>query len=369
MYVFNIKAEKYYFINGLRRSGNHFFISWIISNHKRVLFINDVNKTPILTEKFHKKEFNDKCIYRESNSFHDEINKNLLSKNDNIDNIDCLIFTMEDKKLNVFYETISHFKIPKTSKSYIILIMRDILNNIASRLETSHIVSNQFQFAVDEYFIDTWYSFLHDTQSHKLNYNMFILDKDNYRKNKGLELELPELNNHVLSKVPQFGLGSSFSPKSKETDQLINLLNRYRKFQTEPIYKIILKNKKIYKILRDVFDLGHKIAFCFMGCEQWHDYFETQYSMNKFNIYTNHLSSNDAHINTLTDALHDDILNKYFIIIPKGITPSITFKKFYQKLHSNRIESMKYFILTRKYVKKLLMKNVGIESFIASIKS
>ena len=160
MRLFDIKSKNYYFVNGLRRSGNHLFISWVISNYKKVLYINDVNSKPILDSSLHEKEIKDKIIYRESNQFHDNINKNLLSKKDNWNEIDCFIFSMEDKKLDVFYKTIKHFKV-KTKNHYTVLIIRDLLNTIGSRLEAEKSLTRDL-FTVDEYVINIWKEIYHD---------------------------------------------------------------------------------------------------------------------------------------------------------------------------------------------------------------
>jgi hypothetical protein len=303
MELFNIKSKNYYFINGLRRSGNHFFISWIVSNYKRVLFINDVHSKLILDEKHHKKELTDKIVFREKNKFVDSINNNLISNKEDITDlkeIDCLIFSIEDKKLDTFYKTIKYFDkiIHKgtVSKSFKAIVIRDLLNLIASRMEAIKNMSNKNKYEnplkVDKYIIDIWISMHNDKKSVLFNYNKFILDYGDYREEIGKKLKLPVLSDDILLKVPQFFFGSSFNPNSQSRSKIHDLLNRYKKHQTNTFIRSITNNAKIMHILTKDFVINYKVAFMFLTINDieyediWNNYFNIEKnSINKFNIY------------------------------------------------------------------------------------
>ena len=385
MDLFNIKSQNYYFINGLRRSGNHFFISWIISNYKRVLFINDIHSKPILNEKYHKKELTDKIIFREKNQFVDSINNNLISNKENITDlkeIDCLIFSMEDKKLDTFYKTIKYFDkiIHKgtVSKSFRAIVIRDLLNLMASRTEALKNISknkNKNPLKVDQYIIDVWVSMYNDKKSVLFNYNKFILDYDGYREEIAKKLKLPVLSDDVLLKVPQFFFGSSFNPNSQSRSKIHDLLNRYKKHQSNKFILSIINNAKIMNILIKDFSINYKVAFMFLTINDieyenmWNDYFNTEKdSINKFNIYLfskypaeiksvfkYYIIKNKNKYSTIInnykilfeEAIEDDLLNKYFIILQDTDIPKYKFKIFYKFLiekvkENNTIELLKF---------------------------
>ena len=384
MELFNIKSQNYYFINGLRRSGNHFFISWIISNYKRVLFINDVNSKPILDKKYHKKELSDKIVFREKNQFVDSINNNLISNKENINDlkeIDCLIFSMEDKKLDTFYKTIKYFdkiihKRP-VSTYFKVIVIRDLLNLMASRLEAIKNLSDKNkiidQFKIDQYFIDIWMNMIIDKKSVLFNYNKFILDYGDYREEIGKKLKLPVLSDDILLKVPQFFFGSSFNPNSQSRSKIHDLLNRYKKHQSNKFILSIINNAKIMNILIKDFSINYKVAFMFLTINDieyenmWNDYFNTEKdSINKFNIYL--FSKYPAEIKSVfkyylinnkystiinnykilfKEAIDDDLLNKYFIILQDTDIPKYKFNIFYKFLiekvkENNTIELLKF---------------------------
>ena len=362
MRLFDIQSEYYYFVNGLRRSGNHLFISWIISNYKKVLYINDVNSKPICNPSFHNKEISDKVIYRESNQFHSNINKNLLSKNDAWTDIDCFIFSMEDKKTDVFYKTIKYFK-TESKNCYTVLIIRDILNTIASRLEAAKTQKKDL-FLVDSYVTDLWNEIYCDKRSIKFNYNKFILNPDNYRVELGFRLNLTKLSNNVLNRVPQFGLGSSFAPNSLNRSKIIDLLNRYKKYQNNEIFESILEDHATIKILETDFMIYSKIAYMFLTVNDvnniliWDRYFNNKDTINKFNIYMHPKNKTvvtsffkqyiiddlrptswgfiiDAYEALFKTAYEDDILNKYFVIVSESDIPITKFNKFYNYLSND----------------------------------
>lgn len=369
MKLFDIKSKNYYFVNGLRRSGNHFFISWIVSNYKRVLFINDVNSKPILDEKYHLKELETKICFKENNKFIDSINNNLISKVEDIftiDDIDCLIFSMEDKTDETFYKTIKYFNkiIHKRpiSKYFKAIVSRDLLNLMGSRLEGLKNLNNESReknpLKVDKYIIDLWMNMNNDKKSILFNYNKFILNIGNYRNYIGKKLNLPSLNDDVLLKVPQFFFGSSFNPNSQSRAKINDLLNRYKSYQNNKFIVETVNNEKLMSILNKDYLISYKIAYLFLikndinndNNKIWNHYFNNNDNklINKFTIYSFSKDPSEIEsflkyysINKYTGksnnqlyrhAIKDDILNKYFIILHDNDIPKKSFNIFYKYL-------------------------------------
>ena len=369
MKLFDIKSKNYYFVNGLRRSGNHFFISWIISNYKRVLFINDVNCKPIIDKKYHLKELETKICYKENNYFVDSINNNLISNREDIftiDDIDCLIFSMEDKTDETFYKTIKYFnkiihKRP-VSKYFKAIVIRDLLNLMGSRLEGIKNLKNDNRttksLKVDRYVIDVWMNMNNDKKSVLFNYNKFILNIGNYRDDIGKKINLPTLSDDVLLKVPQFFFGSSFNPNSQSRAKINDLLNRYKSHQNNKFILEIVNNENLMSILSKDYLISYKIAYLFLikkdinndNDKIWNQYFNNNDNklINKFTIYSFSKDPTEIKsflkyysINKYTGksnnllhrhAIKDDILNKYFIILHDNDIPKMSFNIFYKYL-------------------------------------
>lgn len=367
-------AQHYYFVLGLRRSGNHVLVSWIISNFKKVLFVNDVNRTPILDEKSHTKEFWDHLIAREHNKFPNSLNGNLLSRKEVLDKSvkpDCLIFSMEDKRVENFLHVVSHFKISTKASHKKIIVLRDPLNCFASRLQASAVLPKGHHeiknFKVDEYTVKLWKEYDADSECIHFNYNTFLLG--DYHQYKNLGLQGPPSKN-VLEGVPDFGRGSSFDQGHKKTKVGTNkYFTRYKTFvRQSPILRSLLKDKHVMARLQT--DYGFypkKIAFLFLTKvgvnypDLWQQYF-AQTDERQYNIYV-HPKYPDrvtdfllqpyvikdlrptewgfiigAYRALVRAALKDDPLNKYFMIVSESDIPIRPFHEFYNAATTNMLE-------------------------------
>lgn len=353
MELFNIKSPNYYFLSGLRRSGNHLFASWIVSNYKKVLFVNDINRGEILDSKLHTDHFYSHIVYRENNNFTDTININLLSKNDDIHNIDCLIVSFEDKKLDNFFDVISYFNINNKSNVYKIIIIRDILNTIASRaealkIEKQNIMKQKKNFnrlGVDKYFMNMWFENDRDIDCFHFNYNKFLLNYNNYHLNFGKMIGLKLPTKDVLDKTPQFFRGSSFNRNVNTRAKINDLLNRYKKYQNEDVIINLFNNKFLINRLASEYLLFPKIAFLFFdnfnnSSNFWNKYFINDYRYNLYYLdninniikYTPNDNLNII-LSFFNNALNDDLFNYFFILIDINDFPIKTFNQFYNFLN------------------------------------
>jgi hypothetical protein len=240
--LIKIKPKYVYYVLGLRRSGNHLFISWIISNYTKVLFFNDINFN------FFQNNLSDFWCYKEKNQFNEKINQNLLSVSDNWDNIDCLIISLEDKTCNKFTETINSLNFATAKKIYKIIVIRDLLNCITSRL-IKHIKNDNARHIVpiNDYIMKLWLSHYHDILCIHFNYNKFIISPE-YRTLIQKELNLVNISEEVLYSISNFFNGSSF-----END--FNFLDRYKNYLDNYHINKILNNKTIMDILESEFNI------------------------------------------------------------------------------------------------------------------
>lgn len=226
-----------YFITGLRRSGNHLFIKLIINNYNKVLYFNDINNgTTVLTN--HLIEKDSEVIG----------NTEIASKlvNSLNENPECIIFSFEDYSLIHFEEMTN--KINKDfnfSKIIKCLIMRDLLNCLASRIESN----NKKLAPVTKDIIKLWYSY-YNSNYIKLNYNLFLQD-NSYKEELKEMLNLNEIKD--ITTVSLFFSGSSFKRHSTEKQNNIDYLTRYKKYFNNTF---LLKNN--FNDIEEYFDIKYE---------------------------------------------------------------------------------------------------------------
>lgn len=220
-----------YFINGLRRSGNHLFINIIINNYDRVLFFNDIFiDTQILIP--HLIE-NDSEVIGNSKIASKLVN-NLNQKPE------CIIFSFEDFSLENFEVMITKINKRFTFKKvFKCIVLRDLLNCLASRIAAN----NEIITPVNETIIDLWYTHFNSSFI-KLNYNLF-LQKEEYKKILSKLLDLNFIED--IDTVSLFFSGSSFKRNSTVKQDNINYLTRYKLLLSEDKYKLLLSEDK-YKL-------------------------------------------------------------------------------------------------------------------------
>ena len=243
MDILRNKAKKIYIVNGLRRSGNHLFLGYLISGlRKKVYFLNNIKTWSLNVKSFD---------YKNSDSylFNNEIHKNILGIHNIYDDNDVtIIISLEDKKFDVMEKFEKALK-TKNNQIIKIIVIRDILNNFASR-----IVKKNHNKPVDNQTIEYWknlYNHMNDKETIIFNYNKFILNKNNYRKkiNEVLKLKKPII---AVSTASQ---GSSFNIGSTEIQNTNKYLTRYKTVSNNEIIKKILNNKNFTNILEKNFEM------------------------------------------------------------------------------------------------------------------
>ena len=267
--------EKIYIINGLARSGNHLFISWLISsfNDNEVYYLNNIkiNQDGIVGNK----NLNiDKILKYHTvcndNKYGDkldvEIKKKLVKQSqmidflknkenkDNKDNknssIKILIFSMENKHINKI-DMISNIFI-NAKQIYKCIVIRDILNLFSSRLESEKQMTfkkyDEGYYNTDKITIEYWLNNFKYTKNNKyitFNYNKFNCYESNriaLAKKLNIDYEKTKitLNKYGITK------GSSF-----ET-QIIDKKDYYMRWlvnKNNHLIKYLLNNNEIMNIL------------------------------------------------------------------------------------------------------------------------
>lgn len=252
--IFRKKAKKIYLVNGLRRSGNHLFLGYLISGLKeKTYFLNNIASHTLSTGLIKDYRTN------QSNLFDYLISKNIknLNKIYYDDNFN-LVFSIEDKnvkKMNMFYDILKSRK----NKVFKIIVIRDIYNTMSSRLKKA-----DWNKQVDDGTINYWNDLYKESEKKDIitfNYNKFICDKYNYREklNKSLSLKNPIIS---ISKASG---GSSFSQGKLISQDKKSYFTRFENFKNNEIIKKLLKDKEMLKITKKDFYLDikkNKIDFC-----------------------------------------------------------------------------------------------------------
>ena len=258
---FNIlkKAKTIYLINGLRRSGNHLFIGYLISGlKKKVYFLNNLKNSTLLNDKF---DYNIMDSYLFDNNIHKKI-LNIHNFEKKINKNNTLIISVEDKDIKKYNNFKNKLK-TKTNKIIEIVVIRDILNNFASRIKKG-MNEDLNLYIIDKITIKYWnelYNKCKDKNIICFNYNKFIYNKDNYKDklNKKLKLINPK---EIVSLAAK---GSSFNPGNKKKQNLKDYFTRFLLYTDNEIIQKILNDEKILKILKKDFLLDvskTKIKYC-----------------------------------------------------------------------------------------------------------
>lgn len=246
------KSKNIYIVNGLRRSGNHLFLGYLISGLPgKCYFLNNM-KTWMLNK--------DTFKYKESESylFNKDINEHIMDlKRLEVDNDVNIIISLEDKKYKdmlKFEEKLNS----KNNKIIKIIVIRDILNTFASRIAKAN-----HNKPVDNMTVDYWMNlYEHSSETITFNYNKFICDKNDYQHklNKELGLKKP------IMAVSHASQGSSFNVGSNKEKNLEQYFTRFIKCKNKILSKLI-KDKSIKNILKKDFEIdvkydGKKVAVC-----------------------------------------------------------------------------------------------------------
>ena len=274
---YNIPIDKLYIINGLARSGNHLFITWLLSsfNKGEVYYLNNIKTNYYgLTSN---KQLNVKKILRNhivtsDNFYGKKINinarQNLVNtyrmysifKHTNI-KIKVLIISLENKeasRLDILEKIFSRAK-----KVYKIIILRDILNLFCSRIEsekkrTYNVHSGSWTYNTDKITIKYWLDNYRESKKKKyilFNYNKFICYEIS-RKALAKKLSININRTHITKNLFGITRGSSFT---NTTTAKIDYFTRWLNCKNNPLMEYILKNQELLEILCKDFSMCLKL--------------------------------------------------------------------------------------------------------------
>lgn len=270
---FDTHIEKLYLINGLSRSGNHVFIEWLISSFDKneVYFLNNVypkshfnlyDKNKIDIVKLMNGSAATSNGVDESQSMNEKNIKKLVTQKDMLEllkgnkkTIKVLILSIE----NNFADILDFFqdKFHNAKKIYKIIILRDILNLMASRFEAEkkvvvELMEKDKDFKWHKYETDS-ITFAFWTNNYlksfhrnyiTYNYNKFVLDQD-FQKELAKKLDIDYNKTEIVKS--KFLKGSSF--KNNDNPDLIKYFMRWKEHENNDIIQFLMKRKEIMEIL------------------------------------------------------------------------------------------------------------------------
>lgn len=276
---------------GIRRSGNHAIISWIINNYPgSLLFVNNINGhdtipfpySPIMPDQ--KKPFQDRITVKSIPYFQAKkklsslvkfiFNRpsiySLVPSDKSVDlsyllktDKDCLMYSFEDIhisdfRLLRFYESAEQYI--GSSKSKInIVVLRDPFNLFASLIkskmlkkdsqDSQNYISLYKKFAL---------SYLHslsmeDHNNLFINYNKWMSQED-YRIDIANRLGLLPEARYLIETVVDRGGGSSFDQLSYNNNaSSMKVFERWKVYSSDPFYLDLLSEKEILSISEKIF--------------------------------------------------------------------------------------------------------------------
>jgi hypothetical protein len=248
------------FLWGLKRSGNHLVANWLYAN------FGASEKQPLDSSDIHRQlreghcdpaagvAFYNNCAHYNSRQFH----LGLLSRADfelARQRLPVTIFGIEDCQLRYAKRT------PSGTSILHVLVLRDPLNNIASRLEGAR--DRPAVFPTDETYVDLFASYcaefvgLTDLLDNKVvvNFNRFVGDRA-YRDSIAGDIGFG--NRDVLAEASDYGGSSSFSPGSGPSTSR-ELLTRFQQHRIpDGMFELLLDRPVIRETCSTVF--GYDLA-------------------------------------------------------------------------------------------------------------
>lgn len=234
-------------IVGLRRTGNHAIINWIRKQHcGEVWHLNSVRAG--------ENPYRYLYSHYPRESLRNEALGNFVTK-------DCLLYNYEDHDLDLVvnskFEKKHDLYIGKSSTRYDLIILRDPFNLMASRIKNNYLNVRNPNGNPTQLWIEYAREFLGETnylQNNKIccNYNRWFSDIE-YRKEFASKLGL-EFTDRGINQVKTEGGGSSFDGEKfdgKATQ--MDVINRYKLFQDNPIYQQLVNNEELREYSRKIF--------------------------------------------------------------------------------------------------------------------
>lgn len=214
---------KFIEVYGLRRSGNHAILSWLINNFNTEA-VSSVEPTPLIApvpelgfiaqylgNVIHINDVGDAWALTQGNYL-----KGLIDAYVSI-GIKTIILSYEDRPYTNSFFNMGYSFLKESKK---IIITRDIKNIIASRLKNSKNIG----LAINRKLIDTWIE-NENSDNLKIRYESWLTSKE-YRDS--IALKLNTNNKDIIDLVSTAAGGSSFKDQSTGKIDKDKLLNRYK---------------------------------------------------------------------------------------------------------------------------------------------
>lgn len=244
--LYLLKDKKIYYVTGLRRSGNHAFISWLINS------LED-EPTEIIKDNqyrhFHTTANSRTIFFNEVNEITTIVFFRIIFERfASIRNCKNIIISTEDCSADY-----TSFKIPRYDEA--IFVKRSLLNMVASRiqylLKRANDGRSNYWNAIDEEVLNKLLSLHNSDIYHKWDFENWLTSK-NYRNSFLIKLGLDKAS---IPEVSKFGGGSSFTG-TMEKPNVSDLTNRFKQIKFSNKIISYLKEDK-YKNLLD----EHEINF------------------------------------------------------------------------------------------------------------
>jgi hypothetical protein len=248
----NISTKKEIRFVGMKRSGNHAILNWI------------VRQTPGLVCYYNDVDINASPLNKMIESHYKNLWLNIPAGSQ-VRRKPCVISSFEDcKPEDVFGESNlfnlqHHFR--KNNELYEVLIIRDPFNLFASRFfHRSHRKSFIANPKILYDLVDLWklyaYEYLHKTNYLKnnkivINYNLWVKDK-NYRQKLAKNLNLV-FTDQGFEEVAVHGQGSSFSKTQIKDASYLKVFERWRELENDPLYCSIFNDSEVIALSQQIF--------------------------------------------------------------------------------------------------------------------
>jgi ADP-heptose:LPS heptosyltransferase len=236
----NIKANKDIMVFGLKRSGNHMLLDWIVNQHSpRNFFLNDLSHG-----RLKKRMFNDMKSNRLPN--HSDI---MTGNEASVTGVNLFIESYEDVlPHNNFHKNVD-------SNNHIrVAILRDYRNWICS-LYMMFKDKNLNKVYSD--FIPKWIKyarmFIGDDDIIKVKYDNFVSDV-NYRDLIADKIGVDFRSDNSLDDISSYGWSSSFDgTKYDGSARKMDVLNRYKEYESEDWYINAMKFGEAISLNEELF--------------------------------------------------------------------------------------------------------------------
>ena len=228
-------------VAGLRRSGNHAIINWIIHQlHDNCLFVNKIAPYKLPYDRT-----------KDKNTVYDN-----------------LLYSYEDVHLsyifNKKFEKLRNKATYRARRRYNILILRNPFNLFASRTKSDKTGIGSVFFSAQ----DLWKAYANEYLSNTthiikdkviINYDSWYKDQS-YRKNIARQLAL-DFDDAGRDVVPEFGGGSSFDKldyQDKASNMKVN--ERWKQLQGNVTFEDVLLDTTLLSLARKIFDFDPDLA-------------------------------------------------------------------------------------------------------------